>query len=147
MLTTEPIMVNIFWAHSPISFEHMYFLVSILRSTPNCTPLKCRCPFMMTIWIWSTYITEIITTWKGFAELDNVNNRWLTNLTLLPFGNNIYVYRHCNLTYSTKLYHQWFLTTLASFNQFCNDVISVISTFWLQLSGPTQRLDPSNLIS
>jgi hypothetical protein len=42
VLTIESRMVSIFWACSPISFKHIFFLVPILRSTPNHVPLKYR---------------------------------------------------------------------------------------------------------
>ena len=43
MLTIEASLVNKCRARNIISVEHTAFLVSVLRSTPNHTLLKCRC--------------------------------------------------------------------------------------------------------
>ena len=45
LMTIEPTIVSIFWAHIPISFKtHDIFLVFVLRSTPNHIPLRESCP-------------------------------------------------------------------------------------------------------
>ena len=59
MLTIEPRMVGNFWALSLVSFKHD-FLVSILRSTPHCAPLKYMCSFRMSNWIRPAYLSHYL---------------------------------------------------------------------------------------
>ena len=71
-LTIEFRMVNILQACSPISTKTHVFLMSVLRSTSDHTPLKYRCPFK-------------IVTKSGPLILDTPRSAWMhLNLWVLP---------------------------------------------------------------
>ena len=78
MLTIEPRMVGTFWVHSPISYEHISFLMSVLRSTSNHTSRKYRCPNYFYVGFWHVYLREV-----GGSEITEAiavtifDNRWM----------------------------------------------------------------------
>ena len=73
MFTIEPRMVNILWAHNPISNVPHVFLMSILNYKPCCIPLNYRCPIKKSEHIRSTYITP-----AGFSHVWYLQcNQWV----------------------------------------------------------------------
>jgi hypothetical protein len=67
MLTVECRMVNKFSALSPISFKHNVFLLSVLKSTPNHTPLKYRC-------LKNTQVRPYLSIYNNMTSNNHSNN-------------------------------------------------------------------------
>lgn len=67
LLTIEPRVVGNFWARSLVSFKHV-FLVSVLRCTPRCAPLKYICSFKMSNWMRPAYLSHYI--WMEWFPVD-----------------------------------------------------------------------------
>ena len=45
----RPKIASVVYAHNPMSFKDMHFLMSVLRSTSNHTTLTYRCP-ILSLW-------------------------------------------------------------------------------------------------
>ena len=52
----EPTILNTFRAHSPISFKHWSLWCPILDPHLNHTPLKYRCPIIVSVQIRPSYL-------------------------------------------------------------------------------------------
>ena len=81
MLTTEPRMVSIYWAHRPICFEHMSFWCSFLDPHPTHIPLNYRCPDYCYVWVRHVYLrllcmrdtSPLIITLNSYGYLGHVS--------------------------------------------------------------------------